>query len=338
MGFDALWITPPVENTEKGYHGYWLKDLYNMNHEYGGNNGLKELSDALHERGMWLMIDVVLNHVGYVPGGNDFSEITQFNKEEYYHMPPCLITEADFKSMNMERIQNCWLTELPDLDQENEYVRKELLHWTKWIVEEYNIDGLRLDSVIEVPNDFWAEFQEAAGVYTVGEVFDGRSEFVASYQAPQGPIDAVLNYPMHYTLFDVFGEKHSCYNIKDRIKEESQIFSDVDALALFVDNHDNPRMLYEYPVENAFRNALTFTMFHKGIPILYYGGEQGFNGGADPLNRETLWTDMDENSKWKSFVTTLVDTRKQQKVWKAEPNELWVSDGLYAFERGQSLV
>jgi len=65
LGFDAIWITPVVENTPGGYHGYWAKDLYKINPFYGTSEELKELVNAAHERDMYVMVDVVANHVGY---------------------------------------------------------------------------------------------------------------------------------------------------------------------------------------------------------------------------------------------------------------------------------
>ena len=64
---------------------------------------------------------------------------------------------------------------------------------------------------------------------------------------------------------------------------EQGAFSDMDALGVFIDNHDNPRFLsFPGATTPLFKAALTFTIFSQGIPIIYYGSEQGFNGGNDP--------------------------------------------------------
>lgn len=81
----------------------------------------------------------------------------------------------------MEKVQNCRLASLADLNHENPYVQEELLRWIHFMINEYDIDGLRIDTVPEVPKAFWKNFTEAAGVYTVGEVFYPDWEFVASY-------------------------------------------------------------------------------------------------------------------------------------------------------------
>lgn len=63
MGFDAIWITPVVDNYDGGYHGYWARDMYKTNSNFGSDNDLKRLVKACHDRDMWVMVDIVANHV-----------------------------------------------------------------------------------------------------------------------------------------------------------------------------------------------------------------------------------------------------------------------------------
>ncbi len=90
LGFDAIWISPVVDNTDKGFHGYWARDWTKINSFFGGDQGLKDLVSAAHAKNIWVMVDVVANHVG--PVGNDFSSIVPFNKPEHYH-PNCDIND-----------------------------------------------------------------------------------------------------------------------------------------------------------------------------------------------------------------------------------------------------
>ena len=93
MGFDAIWISPVLANTPKSYHGYHLIDLYKINPEFGTEQEFINLISELHRRKMWIMVDVVANHVG--PVGQDYSTVVQFNKPEYYH-DYCDILNEDF--------------------------------------------------------------------------------------------------------------------------------------------------------------------------------------------------------------------------------------------------
>ena len=56
MGFDAIWISPIIDNADGGYHGYWQRDMYAVNANFGTKSDLVQLSEALHARGMLLMV------------------------------------------------------------------------------------------------------------------------------------------------------------------------------------------------------------------------------------------------------------------------------------------
>jgi alpha-amylase len=71
LGFDAIWISPVVDNTDGGYHGYWARNWEKTNSHFGDENALKALVAAAHSMGIWVMVDVVANHVG--PVEHDYS-------------------------------------------------------------------------------------------------------------------------------------------------------------------------------------------------------------------------------------------------------------------------
>jgi alpha-amylase len=77
MGFDAVWISPVVENSANGYHGYWALNWNNVNPYFGTAQELKDLVTAAHAEGIWVMVDVVANHVA--PIGTNYGSITPFN-------------------------------------------------------------------------------------------------------------------------------------------------------------------------------------------------------------------------------------------------------------------
>lgn len=119
-----------------------------------------------------------------------------------------------------------------------------------------------------------------------------------------------MNYPLYFTIKDVYNYQHSMYELRTTLNNEKQAFHDMDALGVFVDNHDNPRFLSLSYSFTLLKNALSFALFSQGLPIIYYGTEQGFAGGADPNNRETLWTNMNPNHELYQFISTLVSVRK----------------------------
>ena len=112
MGFDAIWISPIIDNTPGGYHGYWARNFYELNSAFGTKDEFKELVRKCHEKDIWVMVDVVANHVG--PVGTDYSSINPFNKAEHYHSRCDIHTYCDFN--NQANIEYCRLADLPDLD------------------------------------------------------------------------------------------------------------------------------------------------------------------------------------------------------------------------------
>ena len=130
-------------------------------------------------------------------------------------------------------------TFLPDLNQDgNSWVRETLKSWIKNLVQTYNFDGIRIDTIPEVPKDFWKEFGSSSGVFQMGEVFNGNPGYVGDYQ---NYVTGLFNYPMYYTIKDIWAGGQSMYNIRNRYSEEHSKFKDLDALGVFVDNHDNQR-------------------------------------------------------------------------------------------------
>lgn len=330
MGFDAIWISPIPENKGDDYHGYAFLDLYKLNSHFGDEASFKSMISAAHAKGIWVMLDVVGNHVA--PVDLDFNQIIPFNSSSHYHSK-CQIEDWS----DQYEVEHCRLSNLPDLDQDNSYVRSTMLDWVASLKTKYDIDGLRVDTVCEVHPDFWTEWQAAAGMYCVGEVFNGDINYVAPYQ---NYMDGMLSYPLYFTMMNVFAHQQSMYQIQSLIGPSGTYskFKNINYLGTFIDNHDNARFLYTNGNWNLYKNALTMTVFNFGIPIVYYGSEQGFHGGNDPANRESLWPHYDTNHELYKFIKTLVTTKKSLNLGTTAQIQRYASDNFYSFSRGSALV
>ena len=135
---------------------------------------MTDLIEACHDRDIWVMLDVVANHSSYY-ANSDFSNIIPLDKPEYYH------SKCDIDFSDQWTVENCWLSGLPDLNQDNDYVRTYLKKWIKEVVQRFDFDGIRIDTVPHVPKPFWTEYGEAAGVFQMGEVFNGDPAYVGDY-------------------------------------------------------------------------------------------------------------------------------------------------------------
>ncbi|MCJ1412271.1 hypothetical protein MMC19_006364 [Ptychographa xylographoides] len=199
---------------------------------------------------------------------------------------------------------------LADLNTTNPYVINTYYSWIKALVANYSIDGLRIDTVKHVQQSFWPGFNTAAGVYCVGEVFDGNPAYTCPYQ---NYLDGILNYPLYYPLTAAF--QSTSGSISALVNEVNQIKSsckDTTLLGTFLENHDNPRFPSLTSDISLDRNAIAFTILADGIPIIYEGQEQRYSGGGTPYNREAVWlSGYSTTAPLYSFIASLNQIRNQ---------------------------
>ncbi|KAF8629000.1 hypothetical protein AX17_005856 [Amanita inopinata Kibby_2008] len=278
---------------------YWTQDLNKLNSRFGEADDLKALSQALHERGMYLMLDVVVNHFSSVairpadshpdspPEFLDYSVLSPFSSASYFHHP-CKITDP----LNQTQIEQCSLGDnilsLPDLNTEDPQVVETVYEWIKWLVKEYDADGVRIDTVKHVRQDFWPGFAKAAGVFTLGEVLSGSIDYITPYTEL---LDALLDYPTYFKLVDAFAVTYGNLSALVEVTRETQqkYKNGAFMVGAFLENHDQPRFSSNTKDMALIKNAMAWTFAGDGLPILYYGQEQGYEGGAEPSNREALW-------------------------------------------------
>ncbi|KAK0441147.1 glycoside hydrolase family 13 protein [Desarmillaria tabescens] len=326
MGFDAIWISPVVENIDdknpygEAYHGYWTKNISNLNPHFGKPDDLKTLSSAVHARGMYIMVDVVVNHFAGVPfhpeanisSIDDFnlSGLSPFSSPSEFH-PFCWIQDYS----NQTQTEQCWLGDnnlaLIDLDTENPNVVTTMNTWISSLVKDYNIDGIRIDTVRHVRKDFWPDFVKAAGVFSIGEIYDRNVSFVKDYTEV---MDSVLDYPTYFALTAAFSSTQgSLSELLDVATASQKSYKrGVFGTGSFLENHDVPRFQSITGDWALVKNAITWSFVTDGIPILYSGQEQGYQGAADPNNREALWLSgyATANKTLVTLVKTLNSARK----------------------------
>jgi alpha-amylase len=275
MGFTAIQISPVVENIKEdtgygeAYHGYWPNNMYGINENFGQAGDLSHLSQALHDRGMYLMVDVVVNDMAVAIDGSmpnqkiDYSKLNPFNDEKYYHKY-CNITNYDDDKI----AQECWLgvtnVALPDLDTESQQVSDMIGSWISGLVANYSIDGLRIDAAKHVNNDFLRPFVKAAGIFTFGEIYSGVVNNVCKYQK-DNLIAAMPNFPIYFPLIKAF-TAGNMKALSDMINDVDKGCNDTSVLGTFAENHDLPRFASLVDDMALAKNAIAFTILADGIP------------------------------------------------------------------------
>ena len=342
MGFDAIWISPVVDNTDGGYHGYWAQNLFAINSHFGTASDLNTLVEECHKRDMWVMLDVVGNHMGYGAPSGSFAPLDQ--PEMYHDCDSCPQYCNIDDWQDQDQVQLCRLVGLPDLNQSNPYVANVLNTWIKQIVANYSFDGIRIDTVPEVNKPFWGEFKASSGVFAIGEIENGDIGYVSSYQSrtpgTNAPgVDGTLSYPLYFTLRNVFQNGQSMSQLHDTLQTYKSAFADTSILGTFADNHDNPRFLSGQQDRKMYEALITFVLMAEGIPIVYYGTEQWLSGTNDPNNREALWnTGYSTDTDMYTLIKLVNTHRSKVGAWKETQVQRYVDDEFYAFTRGNSLV
>jgi glycosidase len=326
MGFDALWLTPVVrQHDAHAYHGYWGWDLTQVDGHLGGLADLQALVAAAHARGLSVMIDTVANHTGrYAYRSPTFPDPAM-----YHHNGN--ITDWN----DAVQLETFDVNGLNDLDQDHPVVRETLLDHARWLIASTGADGLRLDTVKHVPKAFWRAYAASAGVFTIGEVLSPDVALVSPY-THEG-IDATLDYPLYYAARSAFTENGSARALGAVLADDDR-YADARSSGVFVDNHDQPRFLClmksATDEERSARlaAALTFTFTVRGIPILYYGTEQGF--GDCTNNRQDMAGAFDPSQPVYQLVRRLNDLRRRVPALRTGlQRERWRDDAVYAFER-----
>ncbi|PTU20730.1 hypothetical protein P175DRAFT_0437991 [Aspergillus ochraceoroseus IBT 24754] len=320
MGFDAIMISPVIENLAghvyygEAYHGYWPLDLYSLNSHFGSHQDLLDLSAAVHSRGMYLLMDTVINNMAYMTNGSDpatnidYSVLTPFNNSDYYH-PYCKITDWN----NYTDAQLCQTGDtyvaLPDLYTEHSEVQEMLETWAQQMISTYSFDGLRIDAAKSITPSFLQNFGQKLDLFMTGEVFERNIDTICTYQ--NNYIESVPNYPIYYSILEAFTLGNTT-SLADEVAMIRSACNDVTNFVSFSENHDVARFASMTDDLSLAKNVITFTLLFDGVPMIYQGQEQHLNGDGVPKNREALWlTEYDTKSELYPFIATLNAIRKQ---------------------------
>lgn len=253
------------------------------------------------------MVDVVANHMAYAGCRTcvNYGTLSPFNSQSYYHSP-CAI---DYSSQTS--VEQCWQgsnnVALADLRTEDASVRSFFNQWVSDVVSTYGIDGLRVDSAKHQESSFWPDFESSAGVFMLGEVYEGDPAKFLPYMSS---FPGLLNYPVWYWVQRVFQSTSATVaELVAGINTMKSGTSRTNYLGSFLENHDQPRMpawTSQSSDSALIKNALAFTVLADGIPVIYQGQEQKLTGGNIPNNREALWlTGFNRQAELYTYIAAL---------------------------------
>ncbi|MBI2265919.1 MAG: alpha-amylase [Armatimonadetes bacterium] len=318
LGATTILITPPVENDENGYHGYWASNFSKVDKHFGDVEKLKELVDTAHDKGLKVVMDFVVNHTGY---GSPMARDPRY--KDWFHSFGTIKFPGEW-----------WLTHgqlwgLPDFAHEKKEVADFLIKAGKYWIDQTGIDGFRLDATRHVPHDFWQRFSKEIHDHAgkdfllVGEVYRGAPGRISGFQ--KDGIDSLFDYPLCHMARKVFADDGHTKNLKFVLKGDSH-YENPDLLLTMLDSQDLSRFLTEAEGDKeALKLGLAFLFTSRGIPTLYYGTEVAMEGGKDPDNRKDMAWDRKADDVTE-LVKRLADMRKSHPALRRGDQTALIAD------------
>ena len=282
LHISAIYIGPLFESST---HGYDTRDFRLIDRRLGTNVSFRSFVDCCHEHGIRVVVDGVFNHTG-----REFFAFRDLQAHRDQSPYAGWYRNVNFgwgsplgDSFGYESWHGIW--ELPCLNHRNPEVRNYLLDTVRFWVQEFDIDGIRLDCAGDLSFEFMQELRRLANeikpeFWLMGEVIHGE---YARWVNPQ-MLHSVTNYEMHKSIYSAHND-HNYFELAHNVRRLEAVGRD---LYTFVDNHDEDRIASKLNnLANLFPvYQLLFTL--PGIPSVYYGSEWGIEGKRSRTSDEVL--------------------------------------------------
>ena len=273
LGVETIWLSPIFETRDRdfmghgAFHGYWVEDLAAVGPAlWHPRRATKPSPKNSTSATMKLMLDLVVNHVGY-------EAPILLEKPEWFNSYGTIEDWNDPFQLTHHEVHG-----LPDLNQDEPEVYDYLLKTSLAWIDELELDGFRLDAVKHVGLDFWGRFNREllahkAKLSLLGELYDGSPKVVDQVQR-EGSFTQMFDFPMAFALRDVFCEQKPVGHIA-AVLSNDRLYTDPSSLVTFVDNHDLPRITSLCQGDtDAVARALTTQFALRGHPgaLLWHRG------------------------------------------------------------------
>jgi len=339
MSINAIYFAPVFESS---YHGYDTKDYYKIDKRLGTNEDFKALCKKLHNNDIRIILDGVFNHVGrefwafkdVQKNGRNSKYCDWFVNLNFNSRSP-MDDEFNYQSWN-----GCF--DLVKLNLKNQEVLNHLLQAVGFWIDEFEIDGLRLDAADSIDFEFFKvlrKFTESKKkeFWLMGEVIHGDYTRWANPES----LDSVTNYECYKGNYSSHNDKNYfeiAYSL-NRLFGNGGIYKNL-CLYNFVDNHDVNRLTSTLKVSEYVYNAYILLYTMPGVPSIYYGSEFGIKGvkgkGTDlPLRPELeLEKIYEANDELYELLKKLGKIRKQCEALKyGDYEQVVVKNEQFVFSR-----
>lgn len=339
LGVTTVWLTPVLQNDmpNRTEHGYAITNHYAVDPRHGGNQAYKKLSDELHKRNMKLIQDAVYNHVGLYhffvqekPTHDWLNEWPSYTNTTYKDQT---LFDLHASTADQKRMSDGWFTRMmPDLNHKNPYVANFLIQHAIWSVEEFGVDGWRIDTYIYNDLEFMNRCNQAlldeypkmtmfgeTWVHGVtSQAYFTRNKFDVAFKSNlPGVTDFQTNlYGITNAVNEPFGWTNGVNKLYQTLASDF-VYQDPMQNVNFLDNHDMSRF-FSVVGEDIEKQkiGLAWLLTCRGIPQLYYGTEILMKGFTNPDG----WVRLDFQGGWQedkvNKFTPTGRTEKENEVFE----------------------
>ncbi|MEC3875296.1 alpha-amylase family glycosyl hydrolase [Chryseobacterium salviniae] len=301
LGIDIIWLMPvhPIgEVHRKGSLGsyYSVKNYFQVNPEFGTEEDFRNLVKAIHDEGMFVILDWVANHTSW---DNDL--VTEH--PEWYRRS----RKNTFQSTRWRDYDD-----IIELDYSYPELRRYMTDALKYWITEFDIDGYRCDIASFVPIDFWENVRlELDGLKPVFMLAEGEDR-----DLHRRAFDATYNWTLWNILHQISVNHYSVKTLTEAYLAEHVSVFPKEALRMnFIDNHD--KNSWEGTPYSNFGDAVdavtVFTFMMDGIPLVYNGQEAGLNRSLEFFEKDPIEWQHHGNAKLYSSIFDL--KHRNQALW-----------------------
>ena len=309
LGTDIIYLLPihPIGlKNRKGTLGspYSIKDYRSINPEYGTLDDFKELVNAIHDKGMKCMIDVVYNH-------------TSWDSLLSVEHPEWFIRKQDGSFGN--RVGE-W-SDIIDLNYDVkglwDYQIETLEYWAQFV------DGFRCDVAPMVPLEFWLEARTQ--ISRIKEDFiwlaESLEERFIRYLRSVGinalsdseifkAFDIAYDYDTYPALADYLEDKGTLKEYIDLLNKQEEIYPDNYVKLRFLENHDRARAHSLFTDEKVLKNLTAFSFFLKGMAFIYAGQEFSRSHLPSLFEKDTIILKPEDGIDLSDYIKKLSEIKK----------------------------
>lgn len=277
LGINTIVFNPVFESTK---HGYDTIDYYKIDSRLGDNNSFKEICDALHKNGIRIILDGVFNHVG-----RDFFAFKDVQKNRENSEYRSWFMNLNFGGNNHYNDGFCyegWAghIDLVKLNLDNTQVVDHLIGAAKFWIEEFGIDGLRLDAADCINLEFFKKLRQTClslkpDFWLYGEIIGGDYNRWAN----ENTLHSVTNYECYKGIYSSHNDRNyfEIAHSLNRQFGDGGIYRNIYTFN-FVDNHDVNRVASMLKEKEHLNNVYTILYTMPGVPCIYYGSEWAIEG------------------------------------------------------------